>query len=85
MQRRQFMSSLAGGAAAIAFAQTPSPAPVKRKGRLKQGVTRGVFARSMSLDDCCREAARLGCKGFDLLGPADWPKCPPRNTDSCPQ
>jgi hydroxypyruvate isomerase len=73
MLRREFISSLAGGAAAAAFAQTPSPAPIKRKGRLKQGVTRGVFARNMSLDDCCREAARLGCKGFDLLGPADWP------------
>ena len=73
MLRRKFISSLAGGAAAVAFAQTPAPAPVKRKGRLKQGVTRGVFARNMSLDDCCREAARLGCKGFDLLGPADWP------------
>jgi hydroxypyruvate isomerase len=43
------------------------------KGRLKQGVTRGVFARDMSLDDCCREAARLGIQGFDLIGPADWP------------
>jgi hydroxypyruvate isomerase len=27
----------------------------------------------MSLDDCCREAAKLGVKGFDLIGPADWP------------
>jgi len=27
----------------------------------------------MSLEDACREAARLGCKGFDLIGPADWP------------
>ena len=44
-----------------------------RKGRIKQGVTRGVFARGASLDDCCREAARLGIKGFDLIGPADWP------------
>jgi hydroxypyruvate isomerase len=73
MLRREFISSLAGGAAAAVFAQAPSPAPIKRKGRLKQGVTRGVFARNMPLDDCCREAARLGCKGFDLLGPADWP------------
>src|SRR5436190_20129334 len=72
MLRREFVSSLAG--AAIAFTQTPSPAlVVKRKGRLKQSVTRGVFARNMALDDCCREAARLGCKGFDLMGPADWP------------
>jgi len=47
--------------------------PVRRKSRIKQGVTRGVFAREMSLEDCCREAARLGIQGFDLIGPADWP------------
>ena len=49
--------------------RTPPP----RKGRIKQGVTRGVFARGAALEDCCREAARLGIKGFDLIGPADWP------------
>ena len=27
----------------------------------------------MSLEDTCREAARQGCKGYDLIGPADWP------------
>src|SRR5262245_43468465 len=69
MRRREFLVSLAATAATTAFAQAPAP----RKGRLKQAVTRGVFARNMSLEDCCREAARLGCKGFDLIGPADWP------------
>ena len=67
MRRRDFLPVLA---APLAMAQTP---PVQRKGRIKQGVTRGVFARDMSLEDCCREAARLGIKGFDLIGPADWP------------
>ena len=53
------------------FAQT---APVKRKGRIRQGVTRGVFRGStMTLDDMCREAARLGITGFDLIEPRDWP------------
>ena len=42
-------------------------------GRLKQCVTRGVFGRAMPFEDTCREAARLGCKGYDLIGPADWP------------
>src|SRR6187455_133183 len=46
---------------------------VQRKGRLKQGVTMGVFARGTSLEDACKEAARLGIKGFDLIGPNDWP------------
>jgi len=50
-------------------------APAKRNGRIKQGVTRGVFGRgnAMSLDDMCREAARLGIQGFDLIEPRDWP------------
>ena len=47
--------------------------PVARKGRIKQGVTIGVFGRGASLEDACREAARLGIKGFDLRGPSDWP------------
>ena len=68
MRRRDFLPVLA---APLALAQTAPP--VQRKGRIKQGVTRGVFARDMSLEDCCREAARLGIKGFDLIGPADWP------------
>jgi hydroxypyruvate isomerase len=79
MKRRDFLGTVAASlvAARGALAQTPSAAagaaPVPRKGRIKQGVTRGVFARGAALDDCCREAARLGIKGFDLIGPADWP------------
>jgi hydroxypyruvate isomerase len=68
MRRRDFLPALVVPAA---LAQTPQPAP--RKGRIKQGVTRGVFARTMSMEDCCREAARAGIKGFDLIGPQDWP------------
>ena len=63
MRRRDFIPVLA----APAFAQT---APVARKNRLKQGVTRGVFGREMKFEDACRDAARLGIKGFDLIGPA---------------
>ncbi len=69
MRRREMFLGLAAGAA---LAQVV-PAPVQRKGRLKQSVTRGVFGRDMSFEDSCREAARLGCKGYDLIGPADWP------------
>jgi hydroxypyruvate isomerase len=60
-------------AATTALAQSQPPASTKLKGRLKQAVTRGVFGRNMPLEDACREAARLGCKGFDLIGPTDWP------------
>jgi hydroxypyruvate isomerase len=69
MRRREFLSA---AAASAAMAQTPPPA-AQRKGRLKQCVTRGVFARNMSFEETCREAADLGCKGYDLIGPADWP------------
>ena len=68
MRRRDLLPALAASAA---LAQTS--APVQRKGRIKQGVTRGVFGREMSLEDSCRAAARLGIKGFDLIGPSDWP------------
>ena len=68
MKRRHFipalLSPLAAGYAA---------GQAKTRGRIKQGVTRGVFGRQMSLEECCREAARLGIRGFDLIGPDDWP------------
>ena len=77
MERRQFLGTVAASMAAACgvFAQDRSApaAAAALKGRLKQGVTRGVFGRGLSLDDSCREAARLGVKGFDLIGPADWP------------
>jgi hydroxypyruvate isomerase len=67
MRRRDFLPALAASAA---LAQTGAP---ERKGRLKQCVTQGVFGRGMSLEDACREAAKAGCYGFDLIGPNDWP------------
>ena len=68
MRRRNFLPAFLGS---LALAQGVDP--VKRRWRIKQGVTRGVFAREMSLEECCRAAARLGVRGFDLIGPADWP------------
>src|SRR5277367_1365231 len=61
--------------------------PAPRKGRIKQGVTRGVFtARAvgappaqrgagggMEFEEMCRQAARLGIQGFDLVAAPDWP------------
>jgi hydroxypyruvate isomerase len=74
MRRRDFVTALAatGAAATIAGAQTP-PAAIERKGRLKQSVMRVNFDPKMPFEDMCREAARLGAKGFDLAGPRDWP------------
>ncbi len=47
---------------------------INRKGRLKQSVTRGCFRGSnMSFEEMCRQAARLGAVGFDLVGPDRFP------------
>jgi hydroxypyruvate isomerase len=82
MNRREALAVLAaaaGAAAAPAFAQQAPAAGaqprIARKGRIKQGLWRVNFGADTKLtfDDQCREAARLGCYGFDLIAPADWP------------
>ncbi|MCZ2153904.1 MAG: TIM barrel protein [Bryobacterales bacterium] len=78
MTRRTCLNALIGGAAAAnAFGQAGSAAPSRRPaGKLRQGVTRGVFRRSpnpMTLDEMCRVASDLGITGFDLIGPKDFP------------
>jgi hydroxypyruvate isomerase len=72
MRRRDFLP-IAATPLLFQVALNAQEQTAQTKGRLKQGVTRGVFAREMSLEDCCREAAKLGIQGFDLIGPADWP------------
>jgi hydroxypyruvate isomerase len=72
MDRRSFLATLAAGAAASAGAQ---PAGVRPRGRIKQALMRFAFGPSpkLTFDEMCREAARLGYVGFDLIGPQDWP------------
>jgi hydroxypyruvate isomerase len=70
MTRRDLLSSTLGATALAA--QTPAP----KKPLFKQAVCRGCFRRPgtpMTMDESCRLAADLGVKGFDLIGPADWP------------
>jgi hydroxypyruvate isomerase len=86
MHRREFLAGVAGaaGAAVTARAQVefpPRPAPfaapppVRPKVRLKQGLMRVVFGadNKLTFDDQCREAAKIGFKGFDLVGQQEWP------------
>jgi hydroxypyruvate isomerase len=70
MTRRSFLPAAMGLAALRPGAAAE---PIRRKGRLKQVSTKGCFGRGVPLEDMCREAARLGLKGLDLSGPADWP------------
>lgn len=72
MRRRDLLPMLALSAAAAAQSG-PEGGSVIKKGRLKQGVTKGVFGGKMDFDTQCRIAAELGCKGFDLTRPEEWP------------
>ena len=74
MRRRDFLATVAAaGVGAAARAQTPQPAA--HTGRVKQALMRVNFGRdtTRSFDEMCREAARLGAHGFDLVGAPDWP------------
>ncbi|MEI9889881.1 MAG: hypothetical protein WDN45_03900 [Caulobacteraceae bacterium] len=78
MQRREFLSSLAGAAALAASpapAQPPAPKPAKLKGRIKQGLWKVNFGADTKLtfDEECQIARRLGVKGFDVIPDKDWP------------
>src|SRR5215831_8207764 len=76
MRRRDLLPALAGTAGLFAVSASAAEGrPNAKKGRLKQGVTNGVFGRgnTLSMDDKCRIAAELGITGYDLVGPKDWP------------
>ena len=78
MKRREFLATSAAAVVAAANANPLSAqAPIKRKGRLKQSLFRTVFGQNTpgltTFDEQCREAARLGVYGFDLVGQQDWP------------
>src|SRR5258706_5073966 len=71
MRRRELLPALAAApfAAQLAVGQPK----VSRKGTLKPVGSGGVFGGNMPFEDRCRDAARLGCVGFDLIGSKDWP------------
>jgi hydroxypyruvate isomerase len=71
LPRRQFLTLL-GSAAACAMLGVAAPTvqAETRKGRIKQAVCPGVFkGAKLDLEGECREAARLGAHGIDLVGP----------------
>jgi hydroxypyruvate isomerase len=75
LARRQFLT-LVGSVAAFSILGVAirSAGAERRKGRLKQAVCRGVFkGANLDLAGECREAARLGAYGIDLVGPEEFP------------
>ena len=75
LPRRDFLATV-GTLTAFSILGTATPAaePAPSKGRLKQSLCRSVFSGlKLDLDAQCREAARLGAVGIDLVGPSDFP------------
>ena len=68
MDRRSFL-----GAAGVAAAITPGAASQARRGRVKQSVSKWCYDKWWTLDQLCANAAKLGLKAIDLVGPADIP------------
>jgi hydroxypyruvate isomerase len=75
MGRRGFLGTVGGLGAMAAMGLSSQTAKAEpRKGRLKQAVCRGVFSGAkLDFDGMCREAARLGAVGIDLVGPDAFP------------
>ncbi|MBI1789345.1 MAG: TIM barrel protein [Acidobacteria bacterium] len=71
MTRRAFTPAAAAGPLALAATSSTSAA-TSRKGRLKQSVCKWCY-RNWSMEELAKEAARIGLKGIDLIGPEDWP------------
>ena len=73
MKRRHFISVVAG-AGALAMSPSILSGAEHRKGRLKQAVCPGVFSGlKLDFEGQCREAAKLGAHGIDLVGPDKFP------------
>jgi hydroxypyruvate isomerase len=70
--RRKFLGTI-GTVAAFSFLGTKGTSvalAAVRPGRLKQSLCMGVFkGANLDMDGMCREAARLGAVGIDLVGP----------------
>ena len=71
MRRRDFLPALAS--ASLATGQTTTTSRAAHKGRLKQACFRRNFDAKISVDEMCRQAARIGFQGFNGASQQDWP------------
>src|SRR6202162_2239923 len=77
MDKLSRRTMLKGALSGVAIASVPSPswseqsAPVQRKGRIKQSVSRWCYKES-PLDRLCVYAAQIGLKAIDLLNPDEY-------------
>ena len=78
MDKLSRRTMLKGALSGVAVASVPSmswsqqaAAPVQRKGRIKQSVSRWCY-KQIPLDQLCAYAAQIGLKGVDLLNPDEY-------------
>jgi len=69
MTRRSILSTAATIAAAT---QVPVAADPGTAGRVKQSVARWCYSKT-SLDDLCKNGAKIGLSGIDLVNHDEWP------------
>jgi hydroxypyruvate isomerase len=74
VSRRRLLKTVASGAtmASIPSAAWPQqPTPIKRKGNIRQSVSRWCY-KDIALDKLCAASAEMGCQAIDLLNPEEW-------------
>ena len=74
LSRRTMLKSAVSGATIASIPSLSWPeqnVPIRRKGQIKQSVSRWCYEK-IPLDDLCAYAAQIGLKGVDLLGPEEY-------------
>jgi hydroxypyruvate isomerase len=74
LSRRTILKSAISGATVASIPSMSWPEqkdPIRRKGQIKQSVSRWCYAK-IPLEELCAYAAQIGLKGVDLLGPDEY-------------
>jgi hydroxypyruvate isomerase len=74
LSRRSVLKSVLSGATIASLPSVPwsqENPPVKRKGNIRQSVSRWCY-KNIPLDKLCAYSAEIGLKAVDLLNPDEW-------------
>jgi len=74
LSRRTMLKTAISGATLASLpvmSSAEQTAPIKRKGQIKQSVSRWCYQK-IALDDLCIYGAQIGLKAIDLLGPEEY-------------
>jgi len=74
LSRRSMLKSVLSGATIASLPSVPwsqENPPIKRKGNIRQSVSRWCY-KNIPLDKLCAYSAEIGLKAVDLLNPDEW-------------